>query len=335
MSVGRPFRAATIVAGIAALSHCASGPEEEAHAATRIERIGELAAEIHHAYRGYYFSISPNEQWAVGVSRAVDAVLRVVHIPTRRTWEHPVIGKWLPNSFSEDSSRLYMDGLEAQLSPDMERLEFRSDAHPIDLESLEGVALGFEAGPYTRGGSRADSWEDADGVGLVTRDLIHGVLYEVAGEPGARSALRVSPPGSTKEIDFTEYMEAKRHRLREVFEEASASATPKEIPVLEGALEMGVSILMRSRDRMEISGIAVSPDGKWLAATTQWADGILIATADDPLAAHSYSLGVVHVLGIPIWSADSKRLYFYAMSSIPTEAGREETTSTVYILHLP
>jgi hypothetical protein len=325
----------------------------------RVEAFAELSAELYYESQGYFFSVSPDERWIVVVVRAPQEAVWVVHEPTRKKWIYETrirrdprgvqlvphvggLGHWYPNCFSEDSSRLYLGDFSASLSPEMASLSFERDPARKDLEALQGYFLGFRGEIRNRSGTLVSSWRawsPRDRL-TITWGPSGSVLYEVVGWPEQGNRIRVTPPGVTRLIDFGPLVETQERIFRQESEaRLNADPTSERRRIEEYVREKRASFVEDQLKRTQVKELVVSPNGRWLAANASLqggavGDGVLIALDEDPFRARLYSPHLDGVLGKPIWSADSQRLYFLGRTHEDIGPAEQKNVETVYRLHL-
>lgn len=257
---------------------------------------------------GYFFTISPDENWVANIGFRSDYyILNLFHISTNRKWSYEIsktehiVGKWFPNCFSEDSSKIYFGKLGAPISPNMDKIDFRESAEVPDMESFEGSFLGFNGTVRNQDSRYAKSWwhgHDEEGKYAWTHDNMN--LYETELENG-RSHLRISS-GELKD-------KIKREINFSIVVDNYASERKKIIGY--GVDESSLILYLED--------LSISPNGKFLAATVTIYHGtlgfggvpygVLIPLEKPELIAYPFSR---NVYGKAIWSNDSKKVYYYA-----------------------
>jgi hypothetical protein len=165
------------------------------------------------------------------------------------------------------------------------------------------------------------------------------VLYEVVGWPEDGNRIRITPPGETRLIDFRPLVETQERLFREESKaRIEADPTPERRRIEAYVSERRESLAELQLTRTQVEELAISPDGRWLAARAGLqpgvGDGVLIALDEDPFRAQVYSQHLVGVLGRPIWSADSRRLYFLGRTHEDVSPTEHRNVETVYRLHL-
>lgn len=242
-----------------------------------------------------------------GVSRAAT----LLHLPTARRWrasfEYPYLGSgWNPDCFSEDSRLLIRaDAHAARIRPEMDALVFQPDA--------EGAAR-----PRSSLGSRAGS------APVQIEVVMKGQLRQ--------AALRVRPAGDPLGVDYAAILALERGRT----ESQLAAARELEGPLLgqapdkEGARQVLGDLVevLRAEEhasRITLGDLSVSPGGDLVAAVANVSAGgsgrrygVVIPLDRGGLAAFPFA---EKVYGKLVWSLDSRRLYFYAL----TPSGRDGT----------
>jgi hypothetical protein len=211
---------------------------------------------------------------------------------------------------------------------------------PKDLEALEGFFLGFRGDLRNRNGIPVSSWSAFQDRFLIAWGPDRRVLYEVVGWPEKANRIRVTPPGETRHIDFEPMVEAQLRIFRQEGEAAlKADPTPERRRIEEYVSEKRASLADAQLKWTRVKEPAVSPNGRWLAANASFGagsvgDGVLIVLAEDPFRARLYSPRLDGVLGRPIWSADSKRLYFLGRTHEDIGPMQQKNVDIVYRLHL-
>lgn len=335
------------------------------------EAFVEISAEDHREAKGFYFSVSPDEQWIVVVhekrfdgepSRSNELELWTYHIPSRRKWvteagptaypfggyNYPVrlnnFGDWYPNCYSEDSSRLYVGEFSAPLSAEMRELELQRDAAPKNLEAFGGFFLSLPSEFRTRHGIAASSWSTP---GLDRFAIAWGpggrVLYEIVEWRKNQNQIRVTPPGATRLVDFALLVQARgKLSVEEVEAAFEGTPTPQQREFANGVSELAGALDDLALTTTKLQDPVISPNGRWIAANTCFpngfgcgrGEGVLIDLEEDVFRARPYSAPSESVWGAPMWSGDSKRLYFYGRTSEKVSPTRTRSIYTVYRHHL-
>lgn len=270
---------------------------------------------------GYTFSVSPNEEWIVAFGLGNE--VRVAHIPTGKNWagRTPALEyrqrDWLPNCFSRDGNQLFYSRYVVDLTPGMSALGFRPTDHP---------GTGYLLGDTTRP-------MDPEGRGKTAWSADRRVGYEAVG-----GQLRITPPGKLQTVDFSDLDRGDREDLEQGLKsmEGPLSQLAKE----EGKekVEEIRKTLRELRQEMtqqplELEQLAVSPDGRYLAAIAERSEGgyfsiqegVIISLRHQPPVAHRFAVNVFDKI---FWSAHGSRIYFYAQ---PTPG---EGNGTIYQLDL-
>ncbi len=270
-------------------------------------------------YDGYIFSVSPNEEWIVAFGLGSD--VRVSHIPTGKTWtgRTPALEygqqDWHANCFSRDGNQLFYSRYVVALTPGMSALGFRPVDHP---------APGYLLGDTTRP-------PDPDGQGKAAWSADRRVGCEAVGDQ-----VRITPPGKLQTIDFSEPDRGEREDTEQVLKsmEGLLSQVAKEQgkeKAEEGRKAFRDLAQETSRWPRELKQLAVSPDGRYLAAIAEKSEngyfpsseGLLISLRHQPPVAHRFAVNVFSKI---FWAAHGSRIYFYAQ---PTS---NEGNGTIYQL---
>ena len=258
---------------------------------------------------GYFFSVSPDEEWIAVMLHGRSAPLlcvRVLHRQSQKTWDAPLADwdfKGFPDCFSRDSRRIVLTGRVAELGASMRALEFTDLA---DGTAPPCTLLGFPA----VGGDQAMEWGTvaSNGEGTTYESLTEGQVET--------SVLRITPPGRSQKVDFSPLLDVDRERL-----DAAAAKVPPEMARLlqDQAKEPAI---------VQLEQLAVSPDGKCLAAVATIYRGqvgfagrpygVLVPLDHGHLVAHPFAQCVY---GKILWSGDSKAVYYYAQPQVGTGNG--------------
>ncbi len=264
---------------------------------------------------GYFFAVSADEEWLAVVHAAAPGEQHrvvVLHQPTNKVWS-AARDEWLlgaiPDCFSADSQMLVLGRFAAPLDPSMSALQFVEDAN----DDIELAFLGMPEIVAGRRSGAQDRWvslSQREGeFGELARSAQGVVFEERADGADEHSKLRIRPPGEDRVVDYTPVLDADRKRLLK-----AAAAQPPEL----GA------ILKEHADTpatMRLAQLAVSPDGKTLAAVATLYRGqvgfagrrygVLISLGSDRIVAQPFA---DNVYGKIVWSRDGGGVYFYKQS---------------------
>lgn len=265
--------------------------------------------------------VSPDGAWLVSFGES--STIQVAHRPTGKTWSGrtPVVDPLkYPRSpcFSRDSKQLFFFGYAAALTPGMGGLGFR----PLEKIVVQ-CFVSDSPGPLGRQDQsvREITWSAGQ----------RAAVYEAVGDQ-----LRITPPGKLQTVDFSPVDRAEREDTDQALKsmEAVFSQFEKEEGKAKAAeLRKGFREIVQERSRWprELTHLAVSPDGRYLAAVVErsehgnfpTSDGVLISLRHQPPVAHRFA---VNVYGNIRWAEHGSRIYFYAQ---PTAS---EGNGTVYQL---
>jgi hypothetical protein len=250
--------------------------------------------------RGDTFIASPNEEWIVSFRAATE--MSVAHVPTGKTWSGRTPAVDLHDGrricFSRDGSQLFFHLYVVPLTPGMSGLGFR----PMEK---------FSPQCFVGSSSRAQE------PGKIAWSPDGRVAYVAAG-----SQLRILPPGKLQAVDFSAVERAEREDTDQALKsmEGLFSQVEKE----EGKAkaeearrafrELAQGMAQGSR---ELEQLAVSPDGRYLAAIAEKSgegnlpttEGVIISLRHQPPVARRFAVNVSHRI---LWAEHGSRIYFYA-----------------------
>jgi hypothetical protein len=291
---------------------------------------------------GYAFSISPDESWIVTIDTYPDLILNLFHIPTRQKMNYPLnsneslVGKWFPNCFSQDSSKIYFGDQIANISPSMGSLNFRPSKNIPRLENFEADFLNFEGFKKNRLGEIVKSWWGLDQnegeFAKIAWNKAGDKLFQTSRD-NENTYLVISSHTNNieKPIDFSklfEHIDNTFSSLESDFQELLKNMPDKKPEDLKNFLNKIAS--KRSSSAVLLDQLSISPNNKYLAcrATIYGKKsigfggqiyGIIIPLEDDIFVAYPFSKNVYHKI---LWSEDSQHIYYYAQ---PTSGGGNGT----------
>lgn len=266
---------------------------------------------------GYTYSISPNEEWIAAFD--LGGGVKVAHVPTGKTWfsrapaddsyRRPGIGStWRPNCFSQTGDELFYSRYVVALTPGMSGLAFR----PVD-NPVPGYRLG--GSPYS---------EDPEDFGKIAWSADRRVKYEAVD-----SQLRITPPGKLQAVDLGEPERGEREDLEKAMGSMDGMISQlgkEEAREARKAVQDLGQQMIQGRS-LQLKQLAVSPDGRYLAAVAEKSDhgnfptsyGVIISLRHQPPVARRFAVNVSNKI---FWSARGPRIYFYAQ---PTPSEGEGT----------
>jgi hypothetical protein len=256
---------------------------------------------------GYTYSISPNEEWIAAFD--LGGGVKVAHVPTGKTWfskapaddsyRRPGIGStWRPNCFSQTGDELFYTRYVVALTPGMSGLAFR----PVD-NPVPGYRLGGSSYP-----------ENPEDFGKIAWSADRRFKYEAVG-----SQLRITPPGKLQAVDFSEPERGEREDQKQAMESMDGLISQlgkEEARKIRKAFQDLGQQMIQGRS-LGLEQLAVSPDGRYLAAVAEKSDhgnfgtssGVIISLRHQPPVARRFAVNVFHKI---FWSAHGPRIYFYA-----------------------
>lgn len=258
---------------------------------------------------GYFFLVSPDEQWVAAIARYIPAPrLTVMHFATGRTWDAEVPRDEPINSpppgFSRDGDELYVGSRVVRLSPEMAALSFQAYA-----------------------GASSPRYSLLVPQGSSAPDELESMEFAARQEFAARAALNAGRrPGreALPRIDFSRVGAAESRRIRNLDRVMRAEYGFVKTVVMKAT----VRVLLGSRGRRQgytpLHNLAVSPDGRYVAGFTSipYSDGrpseygVIIPLQRDRLVAWPFA--VAEDSGRLLWSRSSREIYFMDGAGDPT-----------------
>jgi hypothetical protein len=221
----------------------------------------------------------------------------------------------------------------------MDSIVFSPDPTPKSYDGLDGAFLGFQAKPRDRNGIPVPTWRAVRGRGPIAWGPHGRIHYEIVGGREESSKIQVTPPGAPFPIDFGPVVDTMSRLAQErTAADLASAATPEERAIVNHIKDQAASWDHLRRLGAQVDHIVASPDGRWLAANSRFliggGGGVLIGLESKEFRAKWYSQQLDSVLGFPIWSSDSLRLYFVGVTHKSITRAYTTPIYTIYRLHI-
>ena len=291
---------------------------------------------------GYAFSISPDEKWIVTLDTYPNLILNLFHIPTKQKMNYPLnrnesfVGKWFPNCFSEDSSKIFFGNQIANITPSMNSLNFFSSENTPRLKNFEADFLNFEGFKKNHSGEIVKSWwelgQDEGEFGEIAWNNAGDKLFQTSRDNENTYLIISSHTNDIKKpIDFSKLFEQINNTfssLKNDFQKMLKNIPDKKPEDVENFINEIAP--KRSSFAVLLNQLSISPDNKYLACIATIYEkqsigfgghifGIIIPLENNIFLAYPFSKNVYHKI---LWSEDSQHIYYYAQ---PTSGGGNGT----------